>query len=200
MARSHRYCPWRIFTGATRRWQLAPQAANDPADPDILRSDTGELVWNARRGMFTINTATTQGAVGFIGDQVIELDNVRIEPRTRFGSVVVFSTDHRPIDRSSRLLIAAVARCENSGQVWDIERTTIEPAGRGRAPVLVEPVEASVTLRRSGRDGPIVVRSLDSRGLPKGERFARPGPRGAVVSLDAEQATVYYSVEYPSED
>ena len=118
----------------------------------------------------------------------------------RFGSIVVISTDHRPIDRSFRLLIAAVARCENTGQVWNIERTTIEPAARGRAPVLVEPVEASVTLRGPGRGGPIVVRSLDSRGLPKGERIARSGRQGAVVSLDAEQATVYYSVEYPSGD
>ena len=191
---------YRIFTGATRRWQLAPKAANDPADPEILQSDTGQLVWNARRGLFTINTAATQGAVGFFGDQVIELDNVRLEPHTRFGSIVVFSTDFRPIDRSCRLLIAAVARCENTGQVWDIERTTIEPDGRGRAPVLVEPVEANVTLRRSGRGGPIVVRPLDSRGLPKGERIVEPGPHGAVVSLDAEQATVYYSVEYPSGD
>jgi hypothetical protein len=191
---------FRVFTKATRRWQLAPQAGNDPADPDILRSDTGQLLWNARQGMFTINTPTVQGAVGFFGDQVIELANVRLEPCARFGSIVVISTDHRPIDRSHRLLIAAVARCENTGQVWDIERTTIEPAGRGRAPVLVEPVEATVTLRGLGRKGPIIVRPLDSRGLPKGERIVKPGPRGAVVSLDAEHATVHYSVNSPSGD
>ncbi len=102
------------------------------------------LRWR-REGVFVIDTPRTQGAVGFLGGKSIECQHVRIEAQTPFCQVVLTSLEDRPLSRSRRLLLTAVARAENTGQRYSPRRDSL--LDEGRPPILMEPVRAKVTLR-----------------------------------------------------
>lgn len=117
-----------------------------PAAPDTgYTSDTGELNLNPARGLFAIRTARTKAAVGFLGQAgEIDLDGLVVHCRTPFAAIIVSSLDDRPVLRSRRLLVTAVARAENTGQTFDSNRSRVPEIGQ--LPVLVEPVDAEVRL------------------------------------------------------
>ena len=112
-------------------------------------SDTGELVLDANRGLFTMVTPRAKGAVGFLADVgPVDLKGVTVACRTAFAAVLVTSLDGQAISSSRRLLVTAVARAENTGQAFCRNRSAIPE--KGRAPVLAEPVRARVSIRLAG--------------------------------------------------
>jgi enterochelin esterase-like enzyme len=120
-----------------------------PAVPDEgYTSDTGELNLNPARRLFTIRTARTKAAVGFLGQAgPIDLDGVTVHCRTPFAAILVTSLEDRPIVQSRRLLVTAVARAENSGQAFDSNKSRVPQVGQ--LPVIVEPVDGVIELKRS---------------------------------------------------
>ena len=135
-----------------------------PPDQARLVSDTGELTVDSDRHLFTIDTARTKAAVGFLGALGrIELGGVTVECKTPFAAILVTSLDGKPIGQARRLLVTAVARAENTGQAYYRNHSSVPE--RGRVPVLVEPVRARVTLRVPGA---ATVHALD----PTGKRSA----------------------------
>ena len=82
--------------------------------------------------------------------------------RTPFAAVTVSSLDARPVGRSRRLLVTAVARAENTGQAFYRNKTAIPETGR--PPVLVEPVDCTVRLAMPAR---ATVCPLDETGKPR---------------------------------
>jgi hypothetical protein len=117
--------------------------------------------------------------------------------------VVVTSTDGRPIADSSRLLVSAVGRAENTGQrllqsairVGDafVRQGEVAVESVGGAPVLLQPIEAEVSLAR-GDDA--VVWALG----PDGSRTSRVECRREggrlVVPLGHAWRTMYYEVGF----
>lgn len=103
---------------------LAPTAAGDHTvtvvqDPnaDLAASDdgqlcaaTGEFCRDWRNGVFTVDTARSQIASGWIGGRTIKLGNVSFDIDTANASVAVQSLDGSPIDRSGRILISMAAQ------------------------------------------------------------------------------------------
>jgi hypothetical protein len=73
-------------------------------------SDTGELQRNWDQGTYTINTAQTQAAMGWIGGKKISLDEVEIAVTTRNATVAVQSLDEKAISDSRAILISLGAR------------------------------------------------------------------------------------------
>ena len=194
----------RVFQSAMARWGLLSttqrELLSEPERSHSLVSDTGELCWDSRQGLVTIDTPRTQGVVGFADGQRIELADVVLQCRTRYCSVLVSSLSTRPIRSAARLLITAVARAENSGQEWSAGRTTIAAEHRGRAPVLVEPVNASVILHRQDSwTGRCVLRPLDSTGRPQAEQVLAPAAGRVRIELNAEQRTVFYALEFQTD-
>ena len=191
---------YHLFTGAMEHWSLTPRlnAAKDPparaAQPTLV-SDTDELSWNSLDGVFTLNTPCTQGAVGFLAGKKIKLAEVEIAAKTKYCSIMLTSADGQPIRTSTRLLLTAVARSENTGQSWASDRMTIPVEGRGRAPVLVEPVEAEVTITSNLVDAEVLVRPLDPTGTSKAMLRARRGNRGITIRVGKRHATVFYAIE-----
>jgi len=111
-------------------------------------SDTGELNLNPARRLFTIRTDRTKAAVGFLGQAgPIDLEGVIVHCRTPFAAIMVTALDDRPIVESRRLLVTAVARAENTGQAFDSNKSRVPQVGR--LPVIVEPVEAEIELKRN---------------------------------------------------
>ncbi len=163
----------------------APQSPLPTVPNDTFVSQHGLLRWT-REGVFTINAPRTQGAVGFIGGKPVDCDNARIEAQTPFCQVVLTSLDDQPLTRSRRILLTAVARAENTGQVYNPSRTTL--LDEGRSPILMEPVEAKVTLKgvRATR-----VHVLDHRGRRTGRTL--PITNGAFTI--GNERTFWYEIE-----
>ena len=160
------------------------------AERKIARSATGQLVWDySGRGFFTIDTPGTQGVVGFVGDREHKLTDVSLVVETPFAAVYVASLDRRkPVAGADSLLVLAVARTTNTG-MKAAEGKVVE---RGKAPVLIEPVRATVRLRRNGR---FQVWALDHDGR-KGPEAAALEVRNGEFQIDgAKYRTLYYLVQ-----
>ena len=87
-----------------------PLEAQIPAGASEIVSDSGELKRNWGEGLFTVNTAQTQAAMGRIGGTKIRLPEVEIALTTVDAVVAVQSMDGKPIDRSGNIMISAGAR------------------------------------------------------------------------------------------
>lgn len=116
----------------------------------------------------------------------MDCQNVRIEAQTPFCQVVLSSLDDQPIARSKRLLLTAVARAENSGQVYNPSRTSL--LDEGKPPILLEPVRATVTLKgiRATK-----VHILDHRGRRTGKTLPVTGGK---ITIGNEKS-FWYEVE-----
>jgi len=109
-----------------------------------------------------------RAAVGYLADAgKVEVGEVTIECSTPFASVMLVSLDGQPVGESRRLLLTAVARAENTGQAFSPGRTEIPE--RGRAPVLAEPVDCTVTLRT---DVPLHAYPLSPTGGKRDDQLA----------------------------
>ena len=99
-------------------------------------SATGELRWRpataSRRGRVTIDTAGTQGVVGFAAGETVSLGDVTIEPRTAFVSLLVTSRE-----REAGIAQAGVAADHRGGAGAEhgdgVRRGRRDAAGGGRA-------------------------------------------------------------------
>ncbi len=155
---------------------------------------TGELVWDcSERGYFTVDTAGTQAVVGFAAGKRLTLSDVIIEPQTEFASLFVTALEpEQGLADSRSILVTAVARAQNTGMVYSDDRTQLLEVGR--APILLEPVEATITLKRDGRP---TVRALDHAGgetevlLPVDRQ-----PEGLQFAIGGDYATLYYLIRY----
>jgi len=157
----------RLYLAAANRWQL-PGASPTEEAGRVFRSDTGELLLNRELGLFTINAPRVRAAVGYLADAgKVEVGEVTIECSTPFASVMLVSLDGQPVGESRRLLLTAVARAENTGQAFSPGRTEIPE--RGRAPVLAEPVDCTVTLRT---DVPLHAYPLSPTGGKRDDQLA----------------------------
>ena len=155
-------------------------------DQKEVRSDTGELKWNWGQGVFTINTEKTQAAVGFLGGRTIGLSEASLVARTRFCSLSFVSLDNLPLSKSGRILLTAAARIENQGQKYNESRTQLKEVGK--APILVEGVEAKVTLRRE----PSAVYALNING----KRIKPIATSGSGFNIRGADKAFYYEIVF----
>jgi len=160
------------------------RGVDEPPVPTSSRyaSDTGELVLDAVRERFTIDTPRTKAAVGSLGQAGdIDLGGVTVRCRTPFAAVMVTSMDGKPVEQARRLLVTAVARAENTGQAFCRNKTSVPQ--RGRAPVLVEPVDADVAIRTAGAATVYPLDETGKRRRPLAATFA-----GGALRLALEDA------------
>jgi hypothetical protein len=132
---------------------------------DRIVSDTGELGWyhaDRGRGVVTVDTARSQALIGFVKRGELSTRNLDAELETDFCALLLTSLDDRPLNRSSRLLLIAVARLSNTGFGWKPDHQTVDQWGHG--PVLVEPVIGTITLRDLGRAYGVRARPLAANG------------------------------------
>jgi len=157
----------------------------------VIHSSTGQLSWHyGEDGYFTVNTPGTQAVVGFAGGKEHRLGNVTVETSNPFIVLFVTSLDEKaPIASSDRLLVTTVARARNTGMVYNEDRT--ELLSVGEAPVLMEPVKATLRLNRTDD---AVVHVLDHAGRRTGKTIR---PRNGRIELDgARHKTIYYEIEF----
>jgi hypothetical protein len=110
-----------------------PGAALIAPDAGAVASDTGELRRDWETGTFTIDTARTQAALGWIGGLQMRLADVEIAVATRNATVAVQSLDGRPIREARAILVSLGARSV--------------PGAGGRLPFHSEPVTGRLAVR-----------------------------------------------------
>lgn len=154
-------------------------------------STTRQLAWETEgRGYFTIDTPGTKGVVGFAGGKPCALGDVTIAPVTEYASILLTASDKgADLASAKAALLTAVARSANTGF------TLFAPDGRilenGKAPVLLEPVKASVALAGRAVAG---VELLDHGGRPTGKALSVQGGRFEIDG--ARDQTMYYRVTF----
>ncbi len=158
-----------------------------------LVSTTGELRWfegeGERDGYFTLNTAGTKAVVGFAEGERLSLGPVTIQPHCRFGAIYITAQDRRQdIASADKLLIVVMARARNTGMRLNESQDAV--LEKGRPPVVLEPVKASIRIDRPG----VRVELLDHDGLPTGEMLAAQD--GEFVIDGSRDETPYYLVRF----
>ena len=107
----------------------------------VVRSATGELVWDYEKGIATCRADRTQGAVGFLNRlDPIELPAADVSTPNPFAAIWLSSLNDKPIASSDKVLITLVGR----------NGTDPKAKERGSAtylPVVIEQVSGRVTLK-----------------------------------------------------
>lgn len=157
----------------------------------LLISATGQLQWAySEKGFFTINTAGTQGMVGFAPSGQVDLSDVSLQTSNEFGVILLSSLDkEKGITGSNRLLITTIARARNTGMLYNLDKT--ELLATGEAPILLEPVKVAMSLKGS-RNPTVYV--LDHVGNRTGRQV--PVKNGKMILDGAEYKTIYYEIAF----
>ena len=187
---------------------ISPRSpAASGAEPPV--SDTGELAWDSKNGLFTENTTRSKAVVGFFLDVAVRLGvfSLRLDRSTLGFASATFSAitgDLGAKHSTSLLTIAATAR--NTGMGLFDYRTKrplgVPPEGVkvssspsfGQGPVMVEGIAATATLRVGAGVTRVTVSALDPRG-----RQARSVPvllkdGIAAFSVSERYETIWYLV------
>ena len=160
----------------------------------IIKSNTGQLLWDYRqeeKGFFTVNTDGTKAIAGFTDGQEFRLGDISIQTDNPFAIIYVTSLEKdKTINEAESLLITTIARARNTGMRYNYsgEETALEAVGD--APLLVEPVNATITFHNSN---PEKVVALDHDGR-KTENEIRVR-RGKVKIDGKKNKAVWYLVE-----
>lgn len=154
-------------------------------------SDTGQLRRDWALGVAAVDTPHTQAAYGFLGSAgEVALSDVSISVTTPFAVVALSSLDGRPLRESTRMLLTAVGRSENTEMVFSITRTQLLEHGHG--PILVEPISGRVTVA-TGRSG-CWIYALAPDGARALLRQVPTSDGRIAVDMGAESGTIYYEL------
>jgi hypothetical protein len=159
-----------------------------------LVSSTAQLRWTQssepRGGFFTIDTPATKAIVGFVQGRSVELGDVAIASQSPFAAIYVTALEpDKDIASSSRLLITAIARARNTGQ--RVDGRTGKVISPGEPPILMEPVKATITVRRKGSP---TVTLLDHDGLLTQRKLQVKD--GALTIDGTADKTMYYLISF----
>jgi hypothetical protein len=157
----------------------------------VIRSATGQLAWDtAGQGFFTVNTPGTKAVVGFAEGKEQKLGDVTIRLDCPFASLFVTALEPgTDLAGGKRALITALARQSNTGFTYFAPDHRV--LSNGRAPILLEPVKATVTV--AGRTV-AAVNVLDHDGRRTGRTLAVTD--GRFVLDGAKDKAIYYEVEF----
>jgi hypothetical protein len=132
----------------------------------VVKSSTGELSWDWRKGLVTVNAPRIQAAAGFLAKAgPIDLAAVRIDARMEYGAVIVVALDDKPLATSDRFLVQVFSEQSNFG--WKTSQSgplrRIDDAGG--PPLVVRKFEGGIVLERPDVES-LHAEALDPGGYP----------------------------------
>jgi len=153
----------------------------------LVRSMTGQLVWDYGHRVVTLRAPKTQAVIGFAGGRTYDLPGVKVQVKTPFVSLIFTPLDDKPLAESGHILITAMARDKQTGTEYNADGTQLLKAGH--PPLLMEPVQATITLKGAP---PASVKVVDIYGVPTDKEVER---QGNTFTIDGRYATYYYEVK-----
>ena len=176
------------------------------SDADILEkilhlqliSEGGEMIWNESKQTFTVNTKSTQGAVGYIGGHNILLNDVDIKIDTPYAQVTVSALGagvngvNPEIASADKLLITAIGQSRNTGAEISSDGTTI--TSLGTAPILVQPILGKVILKTYDDFEVYILNSSGVRVTDRTATVEKDDNGYTVITLKKGDNTSYYEI------
>ncbi len=157
-------------------------------------SSTGQLMWqggdSSLSGYVTIDTPGSQALIGFAEGKTFELGQCNIQLDSHYGAIYLTAQNmDKTIADDTNVLLTAMARCRNTGMDFGPENNTV--VKKGKAPIIMEPVKATITLKRPGAKRVVL---LDHDGLRTGKTLAVENNQ-FVIDGEKDQ-TPFYLIEY----
>jgi hypothetical protein len=149
-------------------------------------SETGEIEWDTRdsvNAVFKINAPAARAAIGYIGGKDIELGTVSVQMDTtkyNWAAITLTALDGKPVEESSRVLLVAAGRVENTDWKWDEKFTT-------RA----EGIPAKLIFRDMDK---FSVHALDPAGNQVTELKVSKKGGAYVINIGAQYKTLWYII------
>ncbi len=156
-------------------------------DRKVVVSMTGELAWDYGRRVVLVGSEKTQAVIGFAGGGQFELPGATVAVRTPFVSLIFTPLDDLPLVESKHILITAMARDRQTDTKYNEDGTELVEIGM--PPLLLEPVQATITLKGADVTS---VKSVDIYGVPKKRQVQR---EGNTFDIDGRYKCYYYEVK-----
>ena len=156
-----------------------------------IKATNGQLEWHyGEKPWFSINTPGTAGIVGFIPSEPVTIGNITISSENEFAVILISCMDlNKTIMTSDKLIITTIARAMNTGMEYNASRNELTSVGK--SPLLLEPVNLSISIDGKGIPGVTV---LNHCGYRTGKTIM---PEGKIAVLDGGKTqTIYYLLEY----
>jgi hypothetical protein len=178
-----------LYTRAGLRFESGkPNTTLIPNTACEVASETNELFWDIKTGRSRIDTARTQGFVGFPGGtETITCKNLELKLDSDFAAVCITSCDDEPLESSERMLLVTVARGWNKGMKYNAMRNRITNAGS--LPLVMQPVKGTVAF--SGKHPQYRVERLDISGRKLGP--VKTDSKNGKISFELDNA-IYYEI------
>lgn len=161
-------------------------------------SDTGQLAWYTTpfdTGLVTVDAPYFQALVGFVKANGISTTHFAADVENAFCALTLASLEDAPIARTSRLLLTAGSRVENTGFRWNANRTDAASGAWGESPSRIEVVSGRLTLKGLEGARRVLVRPLDGAGKPLGMPIvASLAPDGWSFQVGGV-ATTWYTID-----
>ncbi len=170
----------------------APPAESPPAGP--IATDTGEIVWDSG-GVLQVGTPTFAALTG-LPDRLAGslLGPATVTSASRHATVTWLALDGAPLADARRSLLTLSTSAENTGMIWDGDRTVHDDWGT--APVVVRPVR--LVLDAGLRADSLRLVPLDPAGTPTGAALvlAPDADGGFEIVLDqSAHPTLWFGLE-----
>ncbi len=171
------------------------QSFAQSAAPNPIRSDTGQLAWfhsAPGTGLVTVDSPRSQALIGFVRAHTVADSNLAAQVENTFCVIQLSSLDGKPISRSSKLLLVAGGRVENTGQRWNTAGTDV--TNWGQSPTLIEPVKGTLVLKRLAPARALQLQAIDGAGQPMGPPVAASRAGNNWIIPLGKTATTWYEL------
>ena len=178
---------------------LAPDNITDTAR-GVFQSDTGEILFNQEREIFSVTTPRTEGLASVNALANLSLSTLSVSSLSSGALMAASSLDGKPLAESRRILFILAGDAHNSGLTLSGEGERKKVVDWGKLPILLQRVVARVTLKREvhGFKGRFSVLGLDGR-IVESRPVQAAADDHVEISLDigavAGQPTTYFLLE-----
>ena len=171
------------------------ESITKPAGPWV--SETNEITWensDSINAVFKVNAPASRAAVGYIGGKSIDLGSVSVQmdpTKNNWATITITSLDGKPVEESSKVLVVAAGRVENTGWKWDDKFTTLG-GDWGKAPSRAEGIPAMLVFKGMNK---FSVHALDPAGKEMTEVKVIKKGGDQIVNIGAQYKTLWYILE-----
>ena len=174
-----------------------------PADQKVFVSDTGEITWNREKpdaAYLIVNTPNTKLFTGFPEGRTIDLGGVTLllgKTQLNWATVSLVSRNATGFGEQgapASILLAATGNAGNAERVMkEVGHAKITLTDRGRAPMMVEGIPATLTLPAD--PARTTCYALDPHGDRKQPVPVEKTGGGSQVVIGPQYQTVWYEIE-----
>ncbi len=160
-------------------------------------SETGEIEWNnidSANAVFTVNAPSARVIAGYIGGKSINLGNLTVEMDTtpsNWATITLTTLDGKSVEESSKILLAAAGRVENTDMQWNEQKTSVSNKW-GNSPTRAEGIPANIRLSNIKN---LKIYSLDPAGNILEEIPVNKRGKEQSFNIGAQYKTLWYIIK-----